>query len=653
MADELTVNVDVGGTFTDGFFVRGDERIRTKVPTTEHDVTVCFADCIERGAEALGLSTNDLLDRAAAVRFSTTLGTNTVIEKTGPQLGVLVTAGHESTLYADGNRSVVDAFVRPELVEGLDEHTAADGTAERAPDPTAVVDAAKRLQARGARAIAIAFRRAFSNPEHERVAKRALKVEYPGHYLGAVPALASHEVTARPDDYRRLNTVVVNAYLHRPMKTALYRAEDRVRSAGHGHPLLIAHSSGGCARVAKTIALNTYNSGPAAGAVGARALADLYGEDLVAADMGGTSIDISVVRDGTVDLDLAPETDGLPVHVPAIDVRTVGAGGGSIASVGEDGELSVGPESAGASPGPACYGQGGQAATVTDADVVRGVVNPGFFLGGRRELHADRAREAIDVEVADPLGVGVEPAAAEVARRIESTIAAAVRGVEGTAEADLLCVYGGAGPVHAAGFAREIGLHRVVITPYSSVFSAFGESLMGVAHTYTRPLSTVGRSALETEIERATAEAQRDMAAEGYGAGGIDFSVDVLAHRGAGESDTLVRLGSDPETVAVEALEAVSDAALTLRVHAEGAVPTWTFAEHELADTDPSEALVGERTVSWPGGAEPTAVYRRSALVAGNRLSGPAVVEARDTTIAVPPGATFEVNAYGHGILEL
>lgn len=644
---DVTINIDAGGTFTDGVFTRG-ERIETaKVPTTEHDLTVCFLECIEKGAGALEVPVEDLLAETDVVRFSTTHGTNTVIEKSGPRLGLLVTAGAEASLYAEAEApTVADGFVEPSMVAGVDERVDPDGTVVEEPEAEEVAAAVKRLQENGARLVVVCLEHGWANDANERRVKQLVAEEYPRHYLGALPTLAAHEVTARPDDYRRLNAAVIDAYIHRPMKGALYRAEDAVRERGYEWPLFVGHSNGGMARVAKTVAINTHNSGPAAGVLGARALSALYGEDLVAADMGGTSIDISAVRDGEYTLQQTPTIGGVETAVPAIETYNLGAGGGSIASV-EDGELSVGPQSAGATPGPACFGRGGEAPTVTDADLVRGILNPEYFLGGSYDLVPDRAREAIEERVADPLGVEAAEAARRVAEAVQATVAGGIERWGG--DVDTVVAFGGAGGVHAAGFAERLDVDRVLLTPYSSVFSAFGEATMDVEHTYEAYRHDVAPAAVRATLDDLHEEARRDMRAEGFDPAEVAVAADLLV---GGDGDYRVepvtyRPGED-----VSGLPDLDGAGATVRLTARGAVPKPTFERRDLADEDPSAARVGERDVYWTDAFEPTPIYRREPLAPGNVVEGPAVIEAVDTTIAVPPGHTFSVDAYGHGVIE-
>lgn len=644
---DLTVNIDAGGTFTDGVFTHGETTETAKVPTTEHDLTVCFMECIERGAEKLDMSVDSLLGDSDVIRFSTTVGTNTVIEKTGPRIGLLVTAGHESQLYGDGEKRVTDEFVDPDMVVGVEETVDSDGTVQDRPDPEAVTSKVKRLQKNGARILAIALRNANANPSNEKRVKSIISEAYPRHYLGAIPTLGSHEVTARPNDYRRLNTVVLNAYIHRPMKSTMYTAEDKVRSREYDKPLFVGHANGGMAGVGKTIAIKTHNSGPAAGVLAVQALSRLYSTDMAAADMGGTSIDISYVEGGEATMDLQPTIGGLETSISAIETNNLGAGGGSIATV-SDGEVSVGPESAGANPGPACYGRGGTQATVTDADLVKGVINPEYFLGGQFELSTEEAREAVSEAVADPLDISVPAAATLITNEVERTIADGV--TEVSDDVQTVAAFGGAGGIHAIGFAERAGANRLIMTPYSAVFSALGESMMDSLHTYSEYLGSVTPPSVSNHLDSLASDAERDMAAEGFGAEEIQYAADLLVEDGReyGVRELSYtpgdRVSGIPDDIRGEAC---------LRLHATAPLEKASFRDHELVGPDPSDARKGEREVYWDDEFVQTAIYERTALDPGNVVDGPAVIEAVDTTIAVPPGYSLRIDAYGNATIDL
>jgi len=429
MVMAITVDIDTGGTFTDGFFSHGDSFRMVKVETTPHDLTVCFLNCVEEGAKALGFpSLQEMLEEAKTVKFSTTIATNAMIQRSGPKLGLMVSRGHQDDLYAEGGEAprLLRELLPPGLVVGIRGGLDAEGEVLE-PEVDEVREAVRTLLTRGARAIVVCLRGAFRHPWPEQRLKEIVTTDYPRHYLGAVPLFLSSEICGRDGDHVRLNTTVLNAYLRRELARYLYKAEDELRQGRLRRPLLVVHSTGGAARVAKTSALQTYNSGPAAGLLGARSVGRLYGmEDIVTADMGGTSTDIGIIAGGRCRWRTDPEVCGIPVGIPMIEILAIGGGGGSIARPGDGGDVEVGPESAGALPGPACYGLGGSEPTVTDADLVLGFINPERFLGGRRKLDRQRAAEAIEEKVAGPLGVSVAEAASMIRRKVDAMVAEAI-----------------------------------------------------------------------------------------------------------------------------------------------------------------------------------------------------------------------------------
>jgi N-methylhydantoinase A/acetophenone carboxylase len=401
-----TVSIDTGGTFTDGYFTRGDQSARVKVDTTPHDVTEGMARCVAEGAAALGYpGVQALLLDTDAFRFSSTIGTNSIIQRSGPRVGLMVSAGAGESLYGDGPSPLYDVFLRPDLVmEIADPHDTAE-----------VKGAVRRLLVGGARVLVASLAGSENDPGGEQAIKKTVYGEYPRHYLGAVACLVASDVTPRPGAARRTATAVIDAYLYPDMVKALYKADEDLRAQGYPHPLLIVHASGSVARVAKTRAIETYSSGPVGGVYGSARLAHHHKlRAVVTMDIGGTSTDVSLIDDAQVPSQIRPEVAGIDVHTPRVRVDAVGGGGGSIARWAAPGaggvprgpgaggvprgvgRFTVGPDSVGAVPGPACYGLGGTQATVTDAEVVLGHLDPAWFLGGRRRLDPDRARMAIE-----------------------------------------------------------------------------------------------------------------------------------------------------------------------------------------------------------------------------------------------------------------
>ncbi|WP_436348272.1 hydantoinase/oxoprolinase family protein [Natronorubrum sp. FCH18a] len=674
MSDQDThyVSIDTGGTFTDGYVSYPDGSTTVKVPTTDHDLTVCFRNCIDKAAEKLELSTEEFLIDTDVIRFSTTIGTNTIIERSGPQIGLIVTDGRTEELFdvETGDDAGVSALTDESLVVGIPERVDSDGDVVDPVEREDVLEAAKTLMNRGAKLLVISLTNSFYNEENEEAARRIIETEYPPHYLGPNQVLTANEVSSRPGYLQRSYTALINAYIHRPMARSLYKAEDDVRDSGYGNPLLVGQSTGGVAGVSKTVALHTYNSGPVAGVLGAKAFRDLYDlESVISTDMGGTSIDIGTITGESVDRDLGPDVAELPVHVPMINVHTAGAGGGSIASVDDD-EFTVGPESAGAEPGPACYDLGGFEPTTTDADVALGYIDPDYFLGGDKQLNADRAEDAIERSVAQKLDLSVEEAALRIRERVDENIAASITGQlrDGISpDETTLIAYGGAGPMHCCTFAEKAGIKRIITAPAAAEFSAFGGATLDVEHRYTAAFGersppdepTVPVDAYNETVERLETEATKDMRGEGFEADEVSFDLTMLMRvDGEVESVSIPNRIDTPADLS-EALEEV-DAGTgspveldTIVLTATGPVETEGFTERGLQDDDSEHARKPARDAYWPeDGWTETDVFQREELEPGNVIDGRAIIEAEDTTYVIPDAWTFEVDAYGHGIIE-
>ncbi len=388
-----SIDIDTGGTFTDGF-VRGNGKIETvKVPTTPHDLTLCFIECIEEAAKKLGYeSARQLLPQTDTVRLSTTIGTNALINASGPKLGLITTRGPGENAYTppDAANSAVNFLVPGDMILCIDEEMGTDGTSITAPDSAQLLSGVKALLERGARRIVISLSRSPINPAHEKACRDIVLANYPAHYLGTVPLLLSTEISSEMDDRYRTNAALIDAYIHQEMAHYLYKADEDVRKNQFKWPLLIVHATGGVCRVAKTKAIDTCDSGPAAGLFGAAFLARSYGIDnVVTVDVGGTSTDVGLVRHGEPSRTEEKDLGGIPVKESAIETASIGAGGSSIVRVdAKSKQLTVGPESAGGIPGPACFGLGGANACLTDAWVTLGYIDPELLPGGAQETRS-------------------------------------------------------------------------------------------------------------------------------------------------------------------------------------------------------------------------------------------------------------------------
>jgi len=672
-----TIDIDTGGTFTDGFFARGERVEMVKVPTTPHDLTVCFLECIRAGAGRFGASAEDLLYETEIIRFSNTIGTNTIIQRDGSKVGLLVTAGREHlapTSSGDGK----SAIILSDMVFGLKEAIASTGEVVKAPNEQEAMSAAQQLIDRGARCLVVAFANSEFNPGNERLVRQVIKREYPRDFLGSVPVFLSSDISGRSGEAERINAAVLNAYIHAKLVRLLYKAGEELRHRLYRKNLFIVHNNGAVARVAKTRAINTYNSGPAAGVLGARLIGQLYGVDtLISADMGGTSFDLGYVSQGEVRYTLKPSVEGFEVNVPMLAIRAIGAGGGSIASVKDMG-LQVGPQSAGALPGPVCFDLGGTEPTVTDADVILGILDPDYFLGGTMKLNARKARQAMEEKLAKPLNTSVEQIALMVKNRIDDAMAREVKTLREHIEAKetpLLVVYGGAGPAHCCDIARLAGIKKIVITPFSAVFSAFSSSSMDVGHLYYRrvnvPLDVhADFSVLVKSVAAMKREAERDMRGEGFSSEDIVSTLELFIQAAAsgqeikmaadldvvGDADKLSVLVQGARQSLAEGRQKEPEKMMLTMVGlmAQARIPHYAIHTKPRATEDAAQAAKGSRPVLLEdgGGTQEIPVYDRSRLMYGHQLSGPALVESEHTTVLVQAGWTLRVDEYNNAVLE-
>jgi N-methylhydantoinase A len=667
-----TIDIDTGGTFTDGVVVRGADVRSVKVPTTPHDLTVCLAACIEACAEAFDQPVDVLLAHTDIVRFCNTIGTNTLIQRDGAKIGLILTRGHEGLAPSEVHETPA-ALVAPDLVAGLGEAMSAEGVSELPPDSSETLAMAQSLIDRGARALVVALANSERNPHHEQLVRQFIKREYPRDYLGSVPVFLASDISTRSGYAQRVNTATINAYIHGKLARVLYKAGEDLRRRQYRGVLFIGHNNGAVARVAKTRAINTYNSGPTAGLLGAQAIGRLYGTgNVVATDMGGTSFDISVAREGRAALTLEPEVEGFCCNLPMFSIHALGAGGGSLARI-VDGRIRVGPRSAGAVPGPACFDRGGTEPTVTDANLVLGMLDPEYFLGGAQRLDPARARTAIQRHLAGPLDMRIDAAAHCIKSEVESTmglgVADAIRGLDPGSV--LMVAYGGAGPLHSCAVAARAGIQRVVLTPFAAVFSAFSASLMDVGHLYFRrvdlPFSTATDCGRLKEAERSMRlEAERDMRGEGFDLEALKYELQLFVSAG----------GSGPELVLhaprgfyenARAFGKLIDQARCELERAGSVVGEIVLsslclavsagAPHvELARRHPerNEPLIarGKRAVYDGSDWHDVPVYDWSALDCGSRLAGPALVDSKQTTVYVAQDWKLTVDVYRNALLE-
>ncbi|MEU0793549.1 hydantoinase/oxoprolinase family protein [Amycolatopsis sp. NPDC005961] len=671
----MRIGVDIGGTFTDLCAVDETGIVAVGKVLTTYDEP---ARAVEEGLAAL------LTDPGAVeqVVHGTTLVTNALIERKGSRTALLATAGfrdvlemrreHRYELY-DLHLELPAPLVPRHLRFDVPERILADGSVRTALDEAYVVRLGRELADRGIEAVAVCFLHSFTNPAHERRAAEILAEVAP-----TLRVALSSDVVPEIREFERMSTTVANVYVQDLTERYLRDLEHRLRRIGITGAPHIMLSNGGLATVdtAARHPIRILESGPAGGALAAAAIGPA---DLLAFDMGGTTAKLCLIAGGAPLVTHQFEVDrkyrllpgsGLPVQVPVTDMIEIGVGGGSIARIDALGLLTVGPDSAGSEPGPACYGRGGTEPTVTDADLVLGYLDPGYFLGGGMELDAEAARSAIAELIAGPLGVSVEEAAWGIHTSVNEDMANAARvhAVERGQDPAMLPMYtfGGAGPVHGVGVARALGAPSVVAPPAAGVLSAAGFLTAPLAFDFVRSARAAVHDLAWEQVDALFAEMEAEGAALLAKSG-----VDEVTHRrvaemryaGQGyEIRVPVRGGRWPDalidefTATYRALyrrtgPEVGVEVLNWRVVSSGPKPDVTLRLTTQATG--GDARKGTREAYFPsaGGFVDTAVFDRYLLTPGERVAGPAIVEERESTVVVPPGAHCVVR--GDAALEV
>lgn len=647
-----TIDIDIGGTFTDGFFSDGVAYRTCKTLSTPYDITEGFMNCVRLGGAAFGAADGSFLRDASIVRLSTTVGTNLLVQKTGARIGLIVTQGYEETLYGHGPAPIIGKFVARDMVRGVKEEVSETGRVVTPIEGELLLDSVRDLLRVGARMIVLSFANAARNPENEQEARRIVRERYPPHYLRSVSMQIGTEVVAVSDDHARTNSALLNAYIHSDMARRLYRCEDQLRESGFKFPLLIVHANGGNARISKTVALNTLHSGPAAAVKGTVALAKTLGiKDVVSADMGGTSLDIAVIRNGELPITETSNADGVDLAAPLIKLHAVSGGGGSIANV-ENAALQVGPASAGALPGPACYGKGGLEATVTDANLLLGLIDPDFFLGGAMKLMPKLAERAVARGVGQALGLDTVAAALQIRNIVNAQIASDIRAQLGDEDPSRFAFFalGGCGPLHACAIAEAIGFRTIVVSPFASVFSAFGSSTTDIRHVYSHSFRGDGGSveAVQQVCAHLHRQAIIELTGEGFAADEIEMALELRLSDGRSE----IRNGVSVLNPVFSNLDQLGNMTVErVDLTAQCAVPHWQPSQMEPNGQGAPHAR-GMRQVVWDDGTRrPTPIFALEAVGAGQGIEGPALIEAADTVIAVNPGWGLNRESYGNFIL--
>jgi N-methylhydantoinase A/oxoprolinase/acetone carboxylase beta subunit len=680
----LTFGIDIGGTFTD--VVAYEAATHTlhvaKVPSTPEHLGDGFLAGIRRVLDERGAAPEDV----ERVVHGTTIGTNAVLEHRGATLGILTTAGFEDVLTIGRHKrsELYNLRIGPEeplflaprrRIRGIPERLDSDGQVLTPLDEAAVLhEVTDLVEQHGVTALVICYLFGYLDPRHEQRTRELIHSQYP-----ELPVSIASEVDGKFREYERLVMTAFDAYIRPVIQGYLEHLGDELLAAGICAPFQVMQSRGAIsgARVVSARPVATVLSGPAAGVIGGVYAAKQAGfEDALTIDIGGTSCDVALVKGGRPVITTEGKLETFPLRLPMIDVHTIGAGGGSIATVDAAGALKVGPRSAGSAPGPAAYGRGGTLATVTDASVVLGYLNPDYFADGTMVLRPDLARRAVAEQVAEPLGLDVAAAAAGIHRVLNANMAQALRLVSVRRGHDprkvCLVPLGGAGAVHAGRLAAELGIPTVVVPPSPGVLSALGLLLADVEHEQSRTLR--GRTdRLDPSEVMATLADLDQLCAERMADEGMphveishlaelrylkqSYELEVPLPPGETTIETLAQAASAfharHEQVYGFALQGRPVELVTLRsVHA-ARLPTLTPGGG-LPEGPPARPTTTRRIYFEEAGAyELTLIYLRSTLVAGQIIDGPAIVEQPDTTTVVYPGQTLRVDEAGNLVIRL
>ncbi|HEX9444374.1 MAG TPA: hydantoinase/oxoprolinase family protein [Candidatus Binatia bacterium] len=698
--EEYIIGVDTGGTFTDIVVMGAAGRVWTaKASTTPDDFSRGVMDALTEAAKTVGIDRRELLGRTSLFKHGSTVATNALITHSGVKVGFITTKGFEDTteimraigrvdgLPEEEIRHVTwvtkpEPLVPRELVAGVAERIDYRGEVVVPLDREDVMAAIRRLiKEEKVEAIAVSLLHAWANPKHEEEIRSLALEADPSRKVYWSFASALSQVAG---EYARANTAILNSYLGPTVERYLKGLENKLRAGGLREPLLVMQGNGGVAHREQVSAIANLQSGPAGGMIAAAHVAGLLKhKNVITTDMGGTSFDVGLITEGYWRYAPEPIVERFRMLQPIIDIESIGAGGGTIARVDPDtGRLLVGPKSAGASPGPVCYDGGGAEVTVTDADLVLGIIDPDYFLGGRKVLNQEKAARAVEEKIARPLKLKVHEAAAGVYDIVNSKMADLIRRqVVRTGylpEEFVIYAFGGAGPVHAAGFAADLGVKQIYIFATSPVFSAFGAAAADVIRTrvltcqYILPAEP---AVINKRLAAVETEMREIMSAEGFSAGetefrrfftiryrrqtaGVELPVAwdrLTAERvlnllkmfekkyeelyGAGAGYT--KAGVELSAMRVDAVGRVAKPRLKALGGRTSRAAAAKKGKRKIFFTRPERKLVD------------TDVYDYSLLGPGARVRGPAVIELPFTTTLVPPGFQVTIDEYLNLVMEV
>jgi N-methylhydantoinase A len=683
------VGTDIGGTFTDTVVVDEQGGVRVfKTETTPGDLSRGIIEGLSLASENLGLGIKDFLSSTAYFSHGTTMTTNAFIERKGTRTGLVTTKGFGDTMFVQRMMGFTagltedqiphytfrvnpDPIVPYGLIKEVPERIDYKGEVVVALDENKARRAVRELVEAGVDAIAVCLLWSFRNPGHEKLIKKIILEEAPGLFVSI-----SSEVAPVIREYERTATTCINAYLAKSVSSYVSNLETQLRESKLRGQFLIMNCIGGVlsAQEAPDRAVTLLSSGPTGGVIGSLYLAEVLGHrNVITTDMGGTSFDVGLIVDGRPVVSTTSVVEKYHILTPMINIHAIGAGGGSIAKV-EAGRLKVGPDSAGAYPGPVCYDKGGTDPTVTDADVVLGIIDPDYFLGGRIRLDKNKAVAAIRERIAEPLNMSVEEAAAAIKTVVDSKMADLLRNLtleKGYDPRDfVLYAYGGAGPAHCAGYGSELGVKAIIVPVTATVHSAYGavasdihysqtlSDLMRTPPFFERASSSIHGNKMESNFVHLEQVCREALSRNGVSEQDMVFLryVDIQYRRQTHQITVPVEAGKITVEVIDDLVErfekkyeelygrgaAYREAGIeltTFRVDAIGKMPKPQLREYAPETTDPSSSLMGERDVyfSEQGKFLRTRVYKGSQIKAGSKFDGPAILEYPDTTVVIGP----------------
>ena len=708
-----TIDIDVGGTFTDAYINKDGDIAWGKVLTTYGDLSNGIAGSINDAVAKYGLPADKVLKSTDIVRYSTTHLINSLIQRKGRTLGLITTEQLQHLVFIGRSRQWGDGLPRtekrktgsahspkpliePELVVPIKERVDSLGNILISPDKNEVIAKTKYLLESGVKAIVVSFLWSFVNPANEQFVKQTLTESIPQVRDGTIHVYLSSEVQPKWLEYPRTMATLIEAFLHKDFEEQTNKLVNRLRQYGYENPLLLVHGTGGMSAPEKTRSIETYNAGPVAGTLGCLYLAkNYYGfENVITTEMGGTSFNMSIISGGKVaSYESEPVIDRWSVNLTFIENRSIGAGGGSIGWFNEalGGRLEVGPYSAGSTPGPVCYDRGGTEPTVTDADLVLGYLDENYFLGGKMKLNKKKAENAIKTRIADRLGTSVEEAALAIRKVIDDNMSGEIytdislKGLDPREFSGF--TWGGAGPAHCIGINNRLNVKEIVTPYFSGVFNAFSASTLDVRHTYERTVaitaynpehalsefyttySTKFNDAVseltqlavsdlvygETKPEDLIITCDLDMR---YETQTMQTRVPSPVRRISSEEDARRILSNFRQEYRRLYNMEFPDSIVRLEsIQLTATVPSKlkpNLRVHDLQGENPKDALKGRRMALWDEKSSfvETLVYDQNKLKAGNVVEGPAIVEADTTTFVIYPGWKFMIDKYFNGVLK-